>query len=96
MKSLHLAKRKQTGSVKIDHFIGDLSYDYTNGDWDHCTAGVNAKDVTDCIAGNIHLMGLYSNEFIPYQKWEKEIAGQRTIDIVKMKNTEILNKLHLF
>jgi hypothetical protein len=72
MKSLHEIRRVRTGSVKIDHFEGPLNYDWEDGTWESCTAGINAKDATDAIVGSLYLTSLYPSEFIATKKFYKE------------------------
>ena len=72
MKSLHEVRRVRTGSVKIDHFEGPLNYDWEDGTWESCTAGINAKDATDAIVGSLYLTSLYPSEFIATKKFYKE------------------------
>jgi hypothetical protein len=49
MKSIYQARRKNTGTLKIEHFTGPLKYDYT-GNWELDTeTGKFAKDATDAI-----------------------------------------------
>jgi hypothetical protein len=91
MKSLYQSRRKRTGTMKIDHFPGDLIYDYS-GDWLVDQAGVNAKDTCDAITGNIELLGIYEQEFVPSKIWKKEEIYDRDYDTIKDKNTSILNK----
>lgn len=91
MKSLHEIRRKTTGSVKIDHFEGDLNYEWENGTWESCTAGVNAKDVTDAIASNLYLFSLYPGEFIATKKFYKEDKLERDYDTIKQKNESFMS-----
>lgn len=93
MKSLYSAKRKRTGTVKIDHFAGDLVYDYS-GDWAIDTAGVNAKDATDAIVANIDLLNTYEQEFVPYKIWKKDEIFDRDYDTIKDKSNTLLNKFN--
>jgi hypothetical protein len=86
MKSLYQARRKNTGSMKIDHFPGDLNVAWDSGDWNSCTAGINAKDSTDAIAGNIQLLGTYSQEFVPSKVWHREESYDMTYDSLFKKN----------
>lgn len=84
MKSLHEVRRARTGSVKIDHFEGPLNYDWEDGTWQSCTAGINAKDCTDAISGSIYLTSLYPSEFIATKKFYKDDKLDRSPeDIVK-------------
>jgi hypothetical protein len=93
MKSLYQARRKNTGSMKIEHFAGDLNYAWENGDWVTCGAGINAKDTTDAIAGNIQLLGTYSQEFIPYKTWNPQETYEMEYDKIKAKNEGYMNKV---
>ena len=87
MKSLHEVRRVRTGSVKIDHFEGPLNYDWEDGTWQSCTAGINAKDVSDAISGSIYLTSLYPSEFIATKKFYKDDKLDRSPeDIVKSTN----------
>ena len=54
MKSLHETRRKNSGSVKIDHFTGDLDYEWEEGTWmSNTSTGYNAKDATEAIAASL-------------------------------------------
>jgi len=93
MKSLYSAKRKTTGAIKIEHFPGDLNYDWQNGDWNTCTAGVNAKDTTDAIAANIQTINTYITEFVPTKVWNAQDCFNRDYNNLKKKNKAYLDKL---
>lgn len=96
MKSLHEVRRKQTGTIKIDHFEGDLDYEWEKGNWQSNVAtGYNAKDTTDAITGNIWLMNLYSNEFIPQKFFYKDAQLERTVDNIEKKNAQLLSSMNL-
>jgi len=95
MKSLYHTKRKRSESMKIEHFPGDLNYDWQGGDWITCTAGINAKDATDAIAGNIELMKMYSGEFIPSKIWNPQACFDRDYDNVFQKNKDFLKSVNL-
>lgn len=92
MKSLYLSRRKGTNSTKIEHFLGDLNYDYQNGDWDTCLAGVNAKDTTDAITGNIQLINTYMADFVPSNVWDPNAQFERSYDNLLEKNSEFINR----
>jgi hypothetical protein len=94
MKSLYQSRRKRTGTMKIDHFPGELVYDFS-GNWIEDSAGVNAKDATDAIVGNIELLGIYEQEFIPSKIWKKEEIYDRDYDTLKTKNNDILNRMKM-
>jgi hypothetical protein len=91
MKSLYQARRKNTGSMKIEHFPGDLNYAWEMGDWTSCGAGYHAKDCTDAIAGNIQLLGVYSQEFIPYKVWNPQEVYEMDYDSIQKKNLNYVN-----
>ena len=96
MKSLHEVRRKQTGTIKIDHFEGDLDYEWEKGNWQSNVAtGYNAKDTTDAITGNIWLMNLYNNEFIPQKFFYKDAQLERTVDNIEKKNAQLLSSMNL-
>lgn len=96
MKSLHEVRRKQTGTIKIDHFDGDLDYEWEKGNWQSNTVtGYNAKDATDAITGNIWLMNLYSNEFIPQKFFYKDAQFERTVENIEKKNANLLSSMNL-
>lgn len=96
MKSLHEVRRKQTGTIKIDHFEGDLDYEWEKGNWQsNVVTGYNAKDTTDAITGNIWLMNLYSNEFIPQKFFYKDAQLERTVENIEKKNAQLLSSLNL-
>lgn len=93
MKSLHEIRRKRSGSVKIEHFEGELNYEWQEGTWLSCTAGINAKDTTDAIAANLWLLSNYNTEFIPSKTWDPEAKVNRTYESVSAKNDMLLKKL---
>lgn len=96
MKSLHEVRRKQTGTIKINHFEGDLDYEWEKGNWQsNVVTGYNAKDTTDAITGNIWLMNLYSNEFIPQKFFYKDAQLERTVENIEKKNAQLLSSLNL-
>ena len=96
MKSLHEVRRKQTGTIKIDHFEGDLDYEWEKGNWQsNIVTGYNAKDTTDAITGNIWLMNLYNNEFIPQKFFYKDAQLERTVDNIEKKNAQLLSSMNL-
>lgn len=96
MKSLHEVRRKQTGTIKIDHFEGDLDYEWEKGNWQsNVVTGYNAKDTTDAITGNIWLMNLYNNEFIPQKFFYKDAQLERTVDNIEKKNAQLLSSMNL-
>jgi hypothetical protein len=94
MKSLQMTKRKTTGSLKLDHSLGELIYDYS-GDWILDKAGINAKDSTDAIAGNIFLMEVYSTDFPAIHTFDPSEPLNREYDTIIKKNQEYLSKLNL-
>lgn len=93
MKSLHEIRRQRTGSVKIDHFEGDLNYEWEDGTWESCTAGKNAKDSTDSIASNLYLFSLYPNEFVTTKKFYRYAKIDRDYDTIREKTTDMVSKL---
>ena len=95
MRSLHMTKRKGSGTAKVEHFVGDLSYDYV-GDWERdkeCKAGFWAKDATDALAGNVELLNIYSSEFLPYTTWDPGKVADRSYEAVKKANSDVLKKM---
>lgn len=102
--SLQMVKRKTTGTTKIDHMNGDNVYSddfclpgsvYTEQSWQMSKVGVNAKDLTDCIAGNIHLLDSYENIYIPYHIFEPHKQLERTYEGEKEKKDILLSKMLL-
>jgi hypothetical protein len=77
--------------MKIEHFPGDLNYDWQNGKWEDCTAGINAKDTTDAIAGNIQIINTYMNEFVPNHIWNPEDPLDRNYADMKVKCKKVIN-----
>jgi len=92
MKSLYQARRKNTNTPKIEHFPGDLNYDWQNGGWDTCQAGTNAKDTTDAIAGNIQIINTYITDFVPSKIWNAEACFDRDYDNMADKHQKVLDK----
>lgn len=100
--ALQMVKRKTTGTTKIDHMNGENVYsdefclpgsEYNENSWAFSKVGSNAKDITDCIAGNLHLLDTYENEYIPYHVWEPLKEKERTYDGEKAKHYEMMKKL---
>ena len=94
MKSLYQARRKNSNTPKIEHFPGDLNYDWQTGNWETCTAGVHAKDATDAIAGNVQVINTYINDFIPSKVWNSNDCFARDYDNLKMKNEKFLDSMN--
>ena len=95
MKSLYNSRRKGSNSPKIDHFPGDLNYDWQSGNWETNTAGINAKDTTDAIAANIQLINTYSNEFMGTKIWNANACFDRSYDNVKSLNDGFMKRVGL-
>lgn len=93
MKSLHEIRRQRTGSVKIDHFEGELNYEWETGTWESCTAGVNAKDCMDAIASNLYLFSLYPTEFVPTHTFYKYAKIGRDYDTIKEKTDDMIKNM---
>lgn len=102
--SLQMVKRKTTGTTKIDHMNGENVYSddfclpgstYTENSWQFSKVGVNAKDITDCIAGNIHLLDTFSNIYIPYHEWDPLKELERTYNGEKEKMNKLLKSMSL-
>lgn len=94
MKSLYQARRKGTNTPKIEHFPGDLNHDWESGDWFTCQAGVNAKDTTDAISGNIQLINTYIQDFVPSKIWNPHASYERTYESLKEKSDDLLKKMN--
>lgn len=104
LRSLQMVKRKQTGTTKIDHMNGDNIYTdefcmpgtvYSEKSWDMSQVGACAKDLSDCIAGNMFLLDTYENEFLPIHVWDPSANIDRTYDNEKKKHECILQSLSL-
>ena len=81
LKSLILVKNKN-GKIKVDHKKGDLVYD-DGANWDSSLMGINAKDVSDTLAGAVdHVINLYKG--VPRYAW---IAEEVTINSAKGEDT---------
>lgn len=100
--SLQMVKRKTTGTMKIDHMNGENVYTddhclpgsvYSESSWQFSKVGTCAKDVTDCIAGNIHLLDTFENIYIPYHIWDPGKQLERTYESEKNKNNILLDKM---
>ena len=94
MKSLQMSRRKVTNTVKLDHTKGERVYDYT-GNWTLDTAGINAKDATDAIVGNIYLMEVYSTSYPAIHTFDPNAIFERTYEEIVKKNTDYLRKMNL-
>lgn len=102
--SLQMVKRKTTGTTKIDHMNGDTVFSddysipgstYSDLSWQFSKAGINAKDISDCVAGNIHLLDTFSNIYVPIHLWEPHKELERTYENEKKKHEEIVKSLGL-
>lgn len=100
--SLIMSKRKVSGTTKIDHTNGDNIYtdsfaqpnqDYTDYAWANSLIGKNAKDTTDCIAGNIALLDQYETEFPLMTAWDATKEIERTYDGEKKKVDEFSKRI---
>lgn len=102
--SLQMVKRKTTGTTKIDHMNGENVYTddfclpgsvYSEQSWQFSKVGTSAKDVADCVAGNIHLLDTYENIYVPYHVWDPSKELERTYDTEKKKKDDLLKKMCL-
>jgi hypothetical protein len=59
LKSLQLIKRKGTGSLKVEHSIGDTGNIYGDLNWDTSLVGFNAKDISDSVCAAVELCTMY-------------------------------------
>ncbi len=94
MKSLHMTKRKDTGTSKVDHMSGPLVHE-GNTDWNTGLWGINSKDACDAIAANCELLALYSNEFPAIVKWEPYSTKENTYDEDKRKYADAMKMMGL-
>lgn len=94
LKSLQLTKRKNTGTVKVDHMKGDLVNE-GNADWDTSLIGSNAKDICDAVVANIELINMHSDVFIPYKVWDPKNTNNSTLEKRKENTEKILSNLGL-
>ena len=90
MKSLKMTKRKTTGTVKIDHNLGEIYPNSESEMW-----GLNAKDATDCIASNIQLLNAFDNIFIPTKAWNDELINGNNYEDQKKKLDNLLASMGL-
>ena len=102
--ALQMVKRKTTGTTKIDHMNGENVYsdefclpgsEYTEQSWQWSKVGSNAKDITDCIAGNLHLLDTYENEYIPFHVWDPLKEKERTYEGEKKKQQLLIKNMGL-
>lgn len=100
--ALQMVKRKTTGTTKIDHMNGENVYsdefclpgsEYTEQSWQWSKVGSNAKDITDCIAGNLHLLDTYENEYIPFHVWDPLKEKERTYEGEKKKQQLLIKNM---
>lgn len=99
--SLITSKRK-SGSVKIEHTTNNknvytdsfcaLNSDYSDIAWQNSQVGTNAKDATDCIAGNCFLLTKYSDIYVPYKTWYKNGKTNLTYKEIYNNVENILDK----
>lgn len=102
--SLQMTKRKQTGTAKIDHMNGDNVYSdefcmpgssYTEQSWTSSKVGSFAKDLSDCVSGNMYLLDTYENEYVPYHVWDPMKEKERTYENELSKQKDLLMKMGL-
>ncbi len=86
LRSIHWTKR-ESGTTKVDHFIGKICNESDNTDWDSSLLGTNAKDVADTCAECLTLLLKNDIEFAPTTEW---VADRSTN---KVRTAERLSKL---
>ena len=80
LRSLHWSKR-DTGSVKIDHFKGKITNESSNTNWDDSLLGTNAKDVADTVAACIAMLTKYDVELAPSTEWRNtKLLGPKSVN----------------
>ena len=82
LRSIHWTKR-DTGSTKVDHFLGKIVNESEDLNWDTSQIGVNAKDASDTVAECLTMLLAHDLDFAPTTKWintkyaEKESVNER-------------------
>ena len=94
MKALHMTKRKETGTSKVDHMNGPLVHE-GNTEWNTSTIGQNSKDSTDAIAANCELLSLYSTDFPATVSWNAYSIKENSYDEDKSKYMEAMKAMGL-
>lgn len=69
LKSLQMVKRKGTGTLKVDHILGQNIH-AGDENWDTSRIGENAKDAADSVVASIALLNKYPEHYIPYTVWD--------------------------
>lgn len=87
LRSIHWIKR-ESGSIKVDHFLGKITNDSDDTSWETSLIGTNAKDVADTCAGCLAMLLKRDIEFAPTTRWINT-KYERTQSI-----NEKLNKLN--
>jgi len=87
LKTLEYAKRKRTGTTKIDHSSGPtMSYGGGENAWEKERCGINAKDVSDATTAVLELL----NQVFPYGP--TEVWNPDRIVVSEKQRKEDLNK----
>ena len=82
LRSIHWTKR-ETGSTKVDHFLGKIVNESEDLNWDTSQIGVNAKDASDTVAECLTMLLAHDLDFAPTTKWintkyaEKESVNEK-------------------
>jgi hypothetical protein len=91
MAALQMTKRdkdgvKGAGTPKIDHMKGELDtsgptlWEFDERTWKTAKNGINAKDGTDSVVGNMELLNRYALEFIPTAIWDPVTIKEKTYE----------------
>ena len=85
LHSIHWTKR-ESGTMKVDHFLGKLVNESDDTNWDSSQLGTNAKDVADTCAACLSLLNKYDTEFAPVTEWVAKRGEKVTSAKERLKN----------
>jgi hypothetical protein len=95
LRSLRVTKKKISKALTIDHTMGE-TYDPMNADlsWANSFVGINAKDVSDAVAGAVYLAKLYLS--IDAQALKEKWDDNRIIPSQDQVKSDVILKLKEF
>lgn len=85
LRSIHWIKR-ESGTTKVDHFLGKIVNESEDTNWETSTIGVNAKDVADTCAECLTMLLKHDLAFAPTTKWVNTKYEEKQSIQEKLKN----------
>ena len=89
LRSIHIAQREGSGTLKYDHFKGKLCNESSDTSWENSHIGENAKDVADSACASVALLNRYEVEFAPTHEWKAHTSGENNRRETEKKLNEL-------